>query len=58
MPDLIRHPATYHFAKGMDSGSVIPDVIRERNGKNTKMRGFENCDTVCLSGMTKGNPNN
>ena len=36
MPDLIRHPVAFDFEKTMDSQSVIPDLIRDRNDKNSK----------------------
>jgi hypothetical protein len=35
--------------KKLDSGSVIPDLIRDRNDKNRIMRGFNNYDSVSES---------
>jgi hypothetical protein len=36
MPDLIRHPDSQNLVITIDSGSVIPDPIRDRNDKNRK----------------------
>jgi len=46
MPGLIRHPEVWNFGKQLDSGSVIPDLIRDRNDENIGRWRFANCDTV------------
>ena len=41
-----------YVSKVAGPGSVIPDMIRDRNDDPTDMHSFVNYDTVCSAGMT------